>query len=774
MQKNLFFLFITLALFISNSNAKDAAYIEQLQDQVDEYIYDQNYEKAIPLLLELDSIDNNNLDNKFLLIQSFYNSNLRRKEGIPYAKEYISLSQDVDPDVYFYLGQMYHLNYEFEAAKNAYNKFLESSKKNHRWRAETRREIEALDEAKKKTENPEKFVIRDIGSGINHKRDPDYVPVISADESVLIFTSRRPGSTGGLQNNRGEPDSINGEYFEDIYISQKINDTAWSEPVSIGPNINTNGHDASIGLSPDGQKLFLYRSDGIKYGNIYTSDLKGDEWQVPEPLPYPINTRYWEGSASITPDGRTIYFASNRPGGYGGKDLYMIKKLPDDTWAQPKNLGPEVNTSTDEDAPFIHPDGTTLYFSSKGHKSIGGHDIFVTQSTGRYEWSEPKNMGYPVNTTANDIYFVLSASGERGYYSSVNDEGIQSEDIKVVEMPRDEFYAPQPLTVLKGFILPQDSSGETPPSLKIEVYDNETGDKVGDFQPNELTGRYILILPRGKDYNIAVEADGYLFHSENVNVPEAQADFVEINKNIYLQEIKKGSKIVLNNIFFDFNEATLRDASLIELERVIKIMKDDPKLVMEFLGHTDAMGDFNYNTSLSQERADVAVEYLVSQGISKDRLLAIGYGETRPVQLNAFLNGRDNSAGRQLNRRTELEIIGVDGENAQEIGISRPKLVDGTVAQPINSMVKDSSKTYHSVYIGTTNIDAEIPSEFFAGMENVLADTIEGNKLEYYTGWFEKAEQATVYQKELISRGIENTRIVAFQGKERVAVTNEQ
>ncbi len=744
--------------------------VEELWDQADEYLFDENYEKAVPYLLQLDSLKPNTEKYKFLLAKSYYNSRLNKIAGIPYAKQYIALEgNDADPEIYYYLGQLNHLDYNFEEAKLNYQNFLSKAKKNHDLRPEVERELATLDEAEKKVNNPNKYKIRSIGENINSNY-PDYVPVISADESVLIFTSRRPGSTGGLQNDRGEPDTVNGEYFEDIYITSKVNDSTWGSPVSIGPNINTTGHDASIGLSPDGQQLFLYKSDGIKFGNIYSSNLIGTEWQIPEQLPYPINTRYWEGSASIAPDGRTMYFASNRPGGYGGKDLYMIKKLPDGSWAQPKNLGPEINTSTDDDAPFIHPDGKTLYFSSKGHESIGGYDIFITSEVELYKWATPRNMGYPVNTTDHDIYFVLSASGERGYYSSVADEGKKSEDIFVIDMLESEYFKPQPLTVLKGFIKSVETDS-MPENIKIEVYDNETGEEVGIFKPNTSTGKYIIIVPHERDYNIAVVADGHLFHSENIKVPTVQADYIEIKKDIYLQSIKKGSKIILNNIFFNFNESTLRESSLLELERVIDIMKKDSNLVIAFLGHTDAKGDFNYNKKLSQERAQVALDYVASQGINRNRMIGIGYGESQPVAVNYYFDGSDNEMGRQLNRRTELEIISTKGENINKLKINQPSLEHKMVYKPIQQE-QTANDTMYGVTIGISDTAYIPPREFFTGFNEVYTDKTADGKTIYMIGNSNSYIDVKSLEQKAIKLGIKNPEIVAYKDGKQVTLDN--
>ncbi|MFM8349077.1 MAG: OmpA family protein, partial [Bacteroidota bacterium] len=478
---------------------------------------------------------------------------------------------------------------------------------------------------------------------------------ISADGELMFFTSRREGSTGGTRDGEGE-------FYEDIYFSTLDNGT-WTAAKNLGGPINTSGHDAIIGLSPDGQRMFLYVSEAGD-GNIYQCRLNGDQWSKPERLPKPINTSYQETSASISYDGNTMCWVSDRPGGQGGTDIYMSAKSRDGKWGEAVNLGPAVNTPWNEVGVFLLPDGKTMYFSSEGHTSMGGLDIFKTVLDNG-KWSTPENIGYPFNTPDNDVFFVVSANGRSGYFSSIRDNGTGEVDIYRFELPpvvvpapvvavKDSVVAtvvqevtPQ-VTLVKGVI--SDFMGGQPLEAKIQMVDNDKNEVIAEGSSNSRSGKYLFTLPSGRNYAIVVRRDDYLFHSENFDLPAGQG-YQEIRKDIQLKKIAVGNKIVLNNIFFEYNKATLSSDSYHELENLFSLLKESPTIRMEISGHTDGKGSAAGNLSLSQERANSVVAWLVGKGISPDRLVAKGYGLTRPVA------GNDTEEGRKQNRRTEFEIL---------------------------------------------------------------------------------------------------------------------
>jgi outer membrane protein OmpA-like peptidoglycan-associated protein len=418
--------------------------------------------------------------------------------------------------------------------------------------------------------------------------------------------------------------------------------------------------------------MILYYGD--KGGELFISEYKKERWSKPSRLPRVINSRHLETSATISADGNTLYFISNRPGGYGGKDIWFTTRDHRGRWQQAINLGPMVNTEYDEEALYLTPDGKTLYFSSRGHNSMGGFDIFST-SFENGQWTEPVNLGYPINGPTNDLFFRLATDGQTAYFSSFRAGGeggieifkatfmgpekpvinqTQMEPIASRARPNSEIFLDQtaqpipPMTLLRGKVL-NDATGE-PLLADIELYDNEKEELLATFATNPETGAYFISLPGGRNFGISVQAKDFLFHSENINVTETNV-FTEIINDIRLKRVEVGTTIVLRNIFFDTGSANLRPESYAELGVLYKLLADNPRLKIEVSGHTDNVGSAALNQRLSQDRARAVANFLTERGIAADRLTFKGYGFSRPVATN------DTPEGRQLNRRTEFEII---------------------------------------------------------------------------------------------------------------------
>ncbi|MFN3402503.1 MAG: OmpA family protein [Cytophagaceae bacterium] len=556
-------------------------------------------------------------------------------KALPYlleAKQGGATEKDLD----YYLGISYHFNHQFDKAIQVLTAYKATLKPKEAAKAEeVSNIISYCKNGIELVKNPVKVKIKNLGKGVNSKYD-DYMPAVSADETVLIFTSRRDNTTGGKK-------AEDGKFFEDIYISVK-SDTVWTTAVQLGNGINTPTHDAVASISPDGQKLFIYKVDNG--GDLFSSDLKGSIWSEPKNLGTNINSQYWEPSVTITSDEKVLFFTSNKKGGYGGTDIYMSKRQNNGEWGAPILLGPKINTRYDEDGPFIHADGKTLYFSSKGHKSMGGFDIFsctINTETGEV-LTEPVNIGYPINTADDDVFFAWSADNKRAYFSSEREGGYGEKDIYVLE--RDE--ADASLVVFKGKI--SSCKDKKPVAATIVVTDLETQKPLGVYNSNSSSGKYTVILPAGKNYGIAVEAPGFLFYSKNIDVPFLNT-YLEIKDSICLEAIEVGKKIVLRNVFFDVDKATLRKESVDELERLLEILTKNPTIKIQIGGHTDSDGNDDHNMKLSHNRAKAVVEYLVKKGIPEARLSFKGYGETKPIAPN------DTPENKQLNRRTEIEIL---------------------------------------------------------------------------------------------------------------------
>jgi outer membrane protein OmpA-like peptidoglycan-associated protein len=521
-------------------------------------------------------------------------------------------------------------------------------------------------EGKEQVQNPNRIVsgsIENLGPNINTQYN-EYKPVITADESVIMFTSCRETTTGGQI-----AADIN-DYYEDIYISTK-KDGKWQPAENLGAPVNTPNHDANSGLSADGQRVLIYM--GINNGDLYESQLNGTVWSPPVKMNKNINTIYHESCASYSADGKSVYFVSDKPGGVGEGDIYVSTKDEKGEWGVAENLGSVINTPYGEESVFMHPDGKTMYFSSKGHKTIGGYDIFKSTYENK-QWTKPENIGYPINTTGDDVFFVISASGQHGYYASTGYYGgtdvfmihitpgekqmtLNNEDnlIASLEAPVKETVVAQKivikeaqLTILKGTIT--DSQTGRPMEATIEIVDNEKNVVIATFKSNSATGKYLVSLPAGKNYGVSVNKTGYIFHSENLDVP-ASAAFKEVTKDISFQPMEVGNKVVLNNIFFDYNQSSIRNESRNEIERLALMLFKNPTVKIEISGHSDSKGSDEYNQKLSEARAKSVVDYLIMLDVEPERLTAKGYGKTRPVASN------DTEEGRALNRRTEVEII---------------------------------------------------------------------------------------------------------------------
>jgi len=586
--------------------------------------------------------ENSKLNSKIGL---YYLNKGDKKNSLFYLKKAYELDNNISSDIHYILGKVYQLNMNFDMAIREYNLFNNSllSEEFKRLPDFVVKRLKECENGKILMKTPINVLIENIGKIVNSKY-PDYSPVITADESLLYFTSRKENSTGGVK------DQNDNQYFEDIYVTTKNEKDEYLTPVNIGKPLNTNGHDATVGLSFDGQQMFVYNGDAN--GDIYLCDLKGDKWSSPELLPETINTDMHESSACMNFDGNIIYFVSDRlDDNMGGRDIFMSKKNKKGKWSQATNLGPIINTEYDEDGVYMHPDGKTLYFSSKGHNSMGGYDVFksIIQSTG--EWSKPINLGFPINTSDDDVYFVMSANGKHGYYSSAKDGGFGEKDIyriTFIENKVENIKESVHVTLLKGIVA--DATSKKPIEASIEIIDNEKNEVITTFNSNSSSGRYLIALPSGKNYGISVNAAGYLFYSENINFADT-SQFQEIIINVNLGKISLGSKIILKNIFFDYAKATLNTESISELERLKKLLIENPNLKIEISGHTDIQGTQKINLVLSEERAKAVVDYLMINGISPKRLQYKGYGSSVPVDNNS------TEIGRQNNRRVEFKII---------------------------------------------------------------------------------------------------------------------
>ncbi|HEX8546328.1 MAG TPA: OmpA family protein [Cytophagaceae bacterium] len=610
--------------------------LKPLQKKVKELLAIDAYTDALPLLLKLDSI--RPLDGEINYLAGICYLQLdNKKEALKFLQRAEALNYDYAP-IYFNIGKLFHSMHEFDRAKRYFEKFksvfIPANVNDSKKVLEVDRYIANCTNGVALKSKPINTTIYNLGPAINSSY-PEYVPLIPADERFLIFSSKRAKGNGNANL-----------LDEDIFISYKDSNGLWAPAIKLPGSINTNGHEASIALSSSGQKLYVYKDQGN--GDIFVSQLSESKWQTPIKLSASINSPSWEPSASVTPEENVIYFSSNRPGGHGGTDLYLSRKKEDGTWGEAINLGKEINTMSNEDSPFIHPDGKTLFFSSEGHNSMGGHDIFKTTfDTITKKWLIPENIGFPINTAGDDDFFVWSADGKRAYFSSIREGGYGDKDIYMAEMP----VATDNLVLLKGSLYAEGLLKSE--KVLITVTDINRGKVLSRLNFDHISGSYSVILNAGGNYSIQVEAKGFLPYSQNIEVSIDSA-YKEIIRDIRLEPLKEGSKAILRNVFFDSGKATIQNKSTYELDNLSKILIDNPTIYVEIAGHTDNVGDAGENQKLSFERAKAVKDYLVKRGLDPSRLVEIGYGEQFPIQAN------ETESERQANRRTEFIIINKD------------------------------------------------------------------------------------------------------------------
>lgn len=521
---------------------------------------------------------------------------------------------------------------KFEKALTTVNEFLktpglnEQSKRAGSYRKSTYEF--ALTYAGKHPAGNYKFAPQNLGDSINSKA-LEYYPSITIDGKKMIFTRRISDD-------------------EDFYESSLV-DGRWSKAVPVGGKINTNLNEGAQNISQDGQWLVF---TGCNYpeghGNcdLYIAyKTKAGNWTEPENLGPIVNTDFWESSPSLSPDKKDLYFSSSQPGGYGGRDIWVTHRNGNGKWGRPQNLGDVVNTKADEACAFIHADNQTLYFNSNGHMGYGLTDLFLTKKINDSTWSEPENLGYPINTIDDEGSLIVASDGKTSYYASDGGDSKGGLDIYTFQL-RDDIRAAKTLWV-KGRVSDKKTNNGLPST--VELTDIDTRRIISRIQTDE-DGNYLVTLPEGKDYAFNVNRKGYLFYSDNFSLIKNTTDSF-FTVNIPLQPIEAGAAIVLKNIFFDVNETALKASSLSELDKVAGLLADNPKLAIQISGHTDNVGKDADNITLSLNRAKAVTTYLVSKGINIKRLSSKGFGAAKPIAKN------DSEDGKMMNRRTELHVV---------------------------------------------------------------------------------------------------------------------
>jgi outer membrane protein OmpA-like peptidoglycan-associated protein len=574
-------------------------------------------------------------------------------------------------DLEYWIGKSYQYGLDFDNALVFYNRYKQKLLNKPNYQGKDKLPMETVDKSivecmngKEFVANPGNFSIVNIGREINSEYE-DYGPVLNEEEDEIIFTTRR--RDGNLNQNVADDNKP----YEDIFMARKKNGV-WSYAANIGDRINTPFHDSNLALSADGKMLYILKDEGG--GDIYyCKQQENGSWGAPVALPGIINSSFEEKSISISKDGKTLYFSSNRPGGLGGTDLYRATKDAKGEWANVKNLGPKINTAFDEEGPFIDYDMTTLYFSSKGHKNIGSYDIFKSMyDPQKNDWTEPENLGYPINTPDDDIFYMTSSDGKRAYYSSVREDGLGYTDIFLITTPEGmkdvlasaskDAETPKetkPVTQTKAEVQPLryvitvlDGQSKTPLAVKVSLKGLKDNLIVASNPVKPGVYEFRITHPEAKDYRLSIEKTGYVFLNQNVSIKGAAPGEQILTRTIELRKLNVGTSSILRNIYFDYDRASFKTESYSDLNKLESMLRQNSQIKVEISGHTDNYGHWQYNRTLSQKRAEAVKDFLTKKGIDSRRIKAVGYGESKPLATND-----DEDEGRELNRRVEFKVL---------------------------------------------------------------------------------------------------------------------
>lgn len=590
-------------------------------------IDEHSYPEAIDLLKKAI-----NADDKFIeahaQLGDLMHLTKNNKGAIDEFKKVIVLNPDFSRAVYSKVADMEISEAQYQDAMKYLQKFLAFPSTSGQAMAYAQKLLKDCIFAINALQHPVPFKPINMGPNINTGAD-EYSPVSTADDKTIIYTRQI---------------ALN----EDFYQSDKANNQ-WQKAVYLSDRINTpNYNEGSESMSQDGKFLFFTgcnRPDGRGRCDIYVSQKRGGDWARPFSLSPPVNTSGWESQPSISADGRTIYFVSNRKGGYGGYDIWK-STLTEKGWGEPENLGPTINTTYNEQSPFIHPDDSTLYFCSNGWPGMGNQDLFVSRLGKDGKWQVPKNLGYPINTNGDESGLSLTASGNYAFFSSNKLDGYGGFDIYTFEMPAD--LRPHMVTYVKGFV--SDAKTHQPLEAAVEIIALENSHPVYQDYSSADKGDFLATITTGKNYGLNISRPGYLFYSENFSLvghTSSNPFFI----TALLEPIEVGNKVILKNIFFDTNKYQLESESRSELQKLIEFLQLNPTVRIEISGHTDNVGNDDLNQTLSENRAKSVYDFLISGKIDPARMTYKGYGKTQPIAPN------DSDENRAKNRRTEFKII---------------------------------------------------------------------------------------------------------------------
>jgi OmpA-OmpF porin, OOP family len=616
-----------------NTTSKKA---ESLYLKADDYARSRDFSKALELLAEAIEKDPN-------FAEAYLKaSNLNKMMGNK-AAAFEQLQQGLklmpfNPAFANYYMDLAELNFDkgdYQAAKNNYEAYVKANTKNSKFITYARSQIATVDYAVEAMKHPVQFNTVQLPAAIN-KYPLQYFPSTTADQRFLIFTARH----GTLPT-----------HDENILISEK-KEGQWQAPVSISESINTQANEGAATISGDGKTLVFTscsRPDSFGDCDLYISFRTGNEWSKPKNMGTTVNSKAWDSQPSLSADGRTLYFSSMRGGGIGKEDIWVTNLTDDGTWSQPRNMGEPVNSKGKDLAPFIHVSGSTLYFVSDGHKGLGGLDVFMTDLSRQQKWETPKNLGYPLNTHADESSLYITPDNKVGFYArSVNTaSGDLAVQLYALDVPS-AWQTKSKSTYAQGRVFHADT--KKPLGATVQLYDIASDSLVQQVQSDKVSGEYTVVLTEGKQYALYVSAPQFMMNSLSFDYTSSK-NLTPVALDVYLKPIKSGSAVVLNNLFFPSAKYNLEKKSETELNKLISFMRQNKTLKIEITGHTDDVGSDAANQVLSEKRAKAVVDYLASKGVPASRIQFKGYGETKPVKPNT------SEENRQLNRRIEMQVL---------------------------------------------------------------------------------------------------------------------
>ncbi len=627
-----------LSFSVSEVKAQDS--FKQIFSDAEYYFFLQDFKEALPLYQSLYKQDSTNANILYKLGMCYLNIPGLKQNAIPYLEK---ASKNVNPkyregyyretaapiQTYFYLGQAYMVNFRFDDALLAFQKFKDNIDVKDVYNLDyVNQQIKACEVARNFISRPIVMKTEHIDLFPDRNKNCNY-PVISGDRQTMVFTVKE-------------------KFYTAVYYSRWI-DGKWSSPRNITLDLRVEGELYTTALNYTGDYLILFVNE-VTSGNLYYSTLVGDKWQPVKKLPAPINSKDWETFASLSVDGKQMYFVSNRKGGYGGTDIYMSSLQPDGKWSNPVNLGPQVNTPYNEESPIVCPDGRTLYFASQGHNSMGGFDIFYSRKIDGNSWSMPINLGYPFNTPDDEFYFYPLDSLSGVMPMAISNQSTFYELYKVNIYP-----SISRKIELFGKVNLSDNADIKSDSIAILVKDTANNLIAMAFPLSD--GTYSVAIKPGR-YSLEATSQFYVMNPLQLHIPSTynQEKYL-LDINLDAKPITREEVIRFNYVLFDFDSYELKRDAQFELEKVYKLMTDYPDLYIEVIGHTDSKGSPMYNLMLSARRANAVVEYLVNKGIDEKRFVVRGMGSLVSFAANTNPDGSDNPNGRKLNRRASIRVF---------------------------------------------------------------------------------------------------------------------